>query len=323
MPSYYRLIPKHVRRQLTRIEGDEVTAGCIVEMGARSIGEGDLSHLGITLDESGLHYESDVLPSPRRGKYSLRNAIGWVDIRHDLPKESYTVPLEAPNWHGSGTHTVYQSRERYPKVFHAPRFSTIRIEIRDGSPGLDKYVIAYQVSEVLRKADRDFEDRLLSSINLLQENVGVCGVVKAGASFDEYARSVKLTWEVLPPGSKDEVVARIFRGKTPSPQQRTRAEDRYDFLMSLEPRAMIYGRSGFLRYFGAQLEDNLVVFENIDHGNAIYVMFSDWVELSQRSRLELLTGRYGRGFERVVHIGAWKARAQRLINMRRHFDGRS
>ncbi len=35
-------------------------------------------------------------------------------------------------------------------------------------------------------------------------------------------------------------------------------------------------------------------------------MFENWEELSQRSRIELLSGRYEEGFVRVVHSGNWQ-----------------
>ena len=85
--------------------------------------------------------------------------------------------------------------------------------------------------------------------------------------------------------------------------------------MSFTPEAMIYGRSGFQRYFGAKLKDDIVLFENVEHGNAIYVMFDEWEKLSQKSRLELLSGRYGDGFERVIHAGGWKAKVCRIVQM--------
>ncbi len=49
------------------------------------------------------------------------------------------------------------------------------------------------------------------------------------------------------------------------------------------------GRSGFSRYLGYLLRDDLVLLENIDYGNALYMMFDDWKTLSKRSRLDLLS----------------------------------
>ena len=60
------------------------------------------------------------------------------------------------------------------------------------------------------------------------------------------------------------------------------AGDRYDFFVGLDPKKLIIGSSGFRRYFGALLEDYLVVFENIEYGNAVYILFEKWEVLSRR-----------------------------------------
>lgn len=318
MPQNYRKIPPHVQRQLSQINGSHVVAGCLAIVKASDILQGALSHLDITLDESGLHYQREVIPLASQGKYSDRNTNGWVEVRDDLPKEPYTISIEAPDWHGSGTHTVFQTRERFPKVHHARSFSTIRIECTDTSPGRQSYALKYEVSEFLDRNELDFNKRLLDCLNLLQENVGVTGVSKPNSTFADYAISLRVDWEFLPPGTREEAIQRVFGNRLPTAEQRTKMEDRYKFLMSLKPQAMIYGRGAFQRYFGAKLRDNIVLFENVEHGNAIYVMFEEWETLSQKSRLELLSGRYGRGFERVVHAGHWKDRVSSIIQVHRH-----
>lgn len=317
MAHTFRKIPPHVRRQLTQVRAPHVVAGCLAIVQASDIANGAFSHLDLTLDESGLHFQSDVLPLPSRGKYSDRNTNGWVETRYDWPKETYTVSLEAPNWHNSGTHTVLQTRERFPKVQHPPHFATISIECADPSPGRAAYTLKCEVSEVLDRSASNFDERLLTCLNLLQENVGVSGVAKANATFADYAVSLKVSWEVLPPGTREEAIQRVFGARTPTSEQRARVEDRYKFLMSFRPTAMIYGRSGFQRYFGAKLQQDIVVFENVEHGNAMYLMFEDWEQLSQKSRVELMSGRYGSGFERVAHAGDWKDKVARIVELHR------
>lgn len=68
----------------------------------------------------------------------------------------------------------------------------------------------------------------------------------------------------------------------------------------------------FRRYFGAQFAHDLVAFENIEYGNAIYVMFDDWEELSKKSRTELLSSRI-HNFKRIPHTITWKRRLRQLI----------
>lgn len=42
-------------------------------------------------------------------------------------------------------------------------------------------------------------------------------------------------------------------------------------------------------------------------------MFSNWKSLSKRTRIELLSGRYGNDFERVVHISGWKGKVKAIV----------
>ncbi len=73
-----------------------------------------------------------------------------------------------------------------------------------------------------------------------------------------------------------------------SADQRKTMEQRLRVFGRFKPEAYIAGTNGFLRYFGAKYSDNLVVFENLNYGNAIYIMYDDWKELSKRSRVDLL-----------------------------------
>ena len=128
-----------------------------------------------------------------------------------------------------------------------------------------------------------------------------------------YLETLHVEWDILPPGSVDEVLTRLFRGRVPSAEERDTVKERYEFFTSLNPQKLVYGNSGFQRYFGAMVRPDLVVFENVKYGNAIYIMFGSWGELSKKSRVELLSGRCGNGFERVVHTSSWKERVKSLV----------
>jgi len=92
--------------------------------------------------------------------------------------------------------------------------------------------------------------------------------------------------------------------------------DRLEAMERLKPQGYIAGTNEFLRYFGAKFEENLVAFENLNNGNAIYVMYEDWQTLSQRSRIDLLKGPR-EGFERIVHQDGWKKRLAAFVRERR------
>jgi hypothetical protein len=275
--------------------------------------------LSIKLTDSGLSFPPSILPSKNRGKYSDRNKNGYEIKRKDLPLEPYTVSVESPNWGDSsnGTHTVHWDKERYPIEFHAPESLKINIESPNNTSGQDKYVIKFEVEEVMDKKSRDFKERLLKNLNVLQENISCCDVLPAGRSLEEYLKTLRVSWEILPPGTREETLARLSKGRTFSEQERKDMEDRYDFFQSLKPVngtvTLVYGMSGSERYLGALLREDLVVFENMEYGNAIYVMFKDWQALSQKSRVELLSGKCGKNFERIVHKKGWKNQVREII----------
>jgi hypothetical protein len=153
----------------------------------------------------------------------------------------------------------------------------------------------------------------LFNLNLLQENTGNHGVHATNDSLDDYLQTLYLTWEILPPGEREETITRILSGsQSNNPKLKQAVIERYDFLCSLRPERLIVGMNEFRRYFGAQFAPDLVAFENIEYGNAIYVMFDDWQELSKKSRTELLSSRI-HNFERIPHTRTWRKRFRRLI----------
>lgn len=172
------------------------------------------------------------------------------------------------------------------------------------------------MDHVLDRTSPQFDDDLRYALNLLQENAGKVDVFASDAPLDEYLGTIYVDWELLPPGERDADIARILSGfGRATPEVRQKLTERYDLLVSLFPQAFVTGSSGFRRYFGAKFADDLVVFENLEHGNAIYVMFEQWASLSQKSRLELLSGDRA-GFERVVHKAGWKDKLRTIVRDR-------
>jgi hypothetical protein len=293
--------------------------GCARLFSAEAIQNGELSHLGIELREDGLHCPERIIPAAEQGKFSRRNVEGWEEVRRDLPLETHYHNIESPNWGDSynGTHTVSLPYKAYPRDFHPPRELEIVLHCENREPTQNTFVIAARVDEVISQSSSDTEELLFENLNLLHENIGACDAGPADSSIGEYVRTLHLAWDVLPPGSREEALQRLFRGRQPTRQQKDTAESRHDFFQSLEPRRIIVGTSGLRRYFGALIEDNLVVFENIQYGNAVYIMYEDWETLGQRSRIELLSGRLGDQFDRVIHKDGWQTEVRLIVEARR------
>ncbi|MDP6633374.1 MAG: hypothetical protein QGG42_00565 [Phycisphaerae bacterium] len=319
MKKNIRKIPQAICRKLENLRGKDVVAGCALKFSAASIRSGVLSHLGVELQDDGLHYPERIVPPCDRGKYSRRNVEGWEEVRRDLPMETHHHPVETPNWGDSynGTHTVWLPSQAYPKDFHPARELEIILKFANTEPTEETFVLMARVAEVLIPSATSFDVQLLEDLNILQENLGACGVEPADLSIDEYARTLHLSWDILPPGSREEALQCLFKEGKATQQQQDTAASRYDFFQSMNPRKIIVGSSGFRRYFGALLEDDLVVFENIRYGNAVYIMYENWEELGRQSRIELLTGRLRDQFDRVIHKDGWETKVRLLVEAKR------
>jgi hypothetical protein len=130
--------------------------------------------------------------------------------------------------------------------------------------------------------------------------------------------SSEVNWDILPPGSRgsQDDFAKLARQLSPDaagdPEIAKIVVDRIEFFESLEdpkPQRFIRGRNSFSSYFGVQFSSEIVAFENPREGNAIYIVFGKWEEISKFSKSDLLaTKDEDRSFVRVVHAGDWKTR---------------
>lgn len=317
----FRKIPEYVQLKLNSFADESFVVACVKKVSEREILAGNFSKIGISVTNGNLDFPKTQIPLPSNGRFSRINSQGLEIVRNDLPKITKSYAMEVPNfgdW-SKGSHTVTWSREVYQREFLAPKQLEIEIELL-GEEELanDKvFVFRFTVSETLNKkkslANNDFlvKNDLFFNLNLLQESVGAADVFPSVATRADYLSSLYVNWEILPVGEKESTVDRILSGvKAPTPELRRKIAERYDLLFKLNP-TFIKGVSGLRRYFGAVFADNLVVFEHLEYGNAIYVMFEDWKTLSKLTRPQLLSGER-KGFERIVHRKGWE---NKLLNL--------
>jgi len=310
-------IPINIIEQIRSKPNEEWVVGCARTFTRQEITEGCLSHLGVTLTGGILQVPPSAMPPAKGGKYSRRNAQGYLVVRRDLPKDPNYKPHDVPSWGSrSSTHTVYLPHPRYPRDVIAPKLNEIKMIWSNQGGDSDHIAISFRVEEVFSSSDSTLESTLLSNLNLLQENVGACGVYSAEQPIADYIRTLHVNWEILPPGTVDEVIDRLFPGNSGTREERDTAADRFAFFESLSAEKIVYGLSGNRRYFGAILPSGAAVFENLYYGNAVYIFFADWERLSQLSRIELLSGRQGSDVVRVLHLPGWQGVVRKIVNMR-------
>jgi hypothetical protein len=267
----------------------------------------------LRLSEGQLVLPAPQIPAADVGRFSGTNVEGREIIRKDLPMTTRSYSWESPNYgdwsKGSHTHTI--TRDVYQREFIPPKELTLSISLLDTIDGA--FIIKFAIDQTLSRGAPDFESDLLYNLNLLQENVGATDVFPSAATLAEYASTIRIDWEILPPGTVDQVLKRMLQGKRRVSEERQRImEQRLRVLSRFKPNAYIAGTNEFLRYFGAMYADNLVVFENLNYGNALYVMYESWEVLSKRSRIDLLKGPRD-GFDRIEHRKGWVQKLTALL----------
>lgn len=308
-------IPRRIHSELNKIKDENIIVATILRISRDTLVSGSFSHLGMSILDGKLVYPERVVPNENIGRYSRYNVDGREIVRKDLPKYYKTWEIETPNYGdwSNGSHSVESGAWTYPREFYSPKFTEIEIELINDFDTEDKVTIKFKSSEILNRKEPDFYDTLLFNLNLLQENVGSSNIYKSEATRSDFLKTIQIEWEILPPGERDENISRILSGKRISHEQQKEFEERYDFLMKFNHIKIVKGTSGFQRYFGVSFSDDLIVFENVHYGNAIYCMYEDWEVLSKKSRVELLSDK-NQKFDRVIHNKKWKRNLYNLLN---------
>jgi len=315
MKKNFNKIPKEILEKIEQMPEDDIIVACVKKIKKEDIASGKYSELGLEIENNKLKFGKLVIPNISTGKYSKINIEGKDIVRRDLPKKNKSFSHESPNYGdwSKGSHTVTWDRLVFRRDFLPPKNLEIEIELIETDN--DYYIIKFSINEVLNKKEKDFKDSLLYDINLLQENLGNTNIFKSNTTKEDYLKTVFVNWEILPPGNKDENLAKIIsKFRNPTREIIETINDRYDLLTKLNPGSdLILGTSGFSRYLGVKIKENFVIFENLSYGNAIYIMFDDWKELSKLSRIELLKNRPKEQFTRIIHGKKWKNKVREAV----------
>ncbi len=258
---------------------------------------------------------SEVLPDASKGTWARRNIEGWDIPRRDLPMQTRTFSAETPNfgdW-SLGSHEVSWDREVYQRDFFPGCGTPILVHVvrRVG----DRVTLALELDRVFDEAPPDSRE-LLFALNVFHEAVGHSAVRPTDRPAGSFVKSLHVDWELLPLGDRDAIIDQVRSRLSPSPEEDRALTERIDLLHGLRPQAIVTGTSHFARYVGAKFRDDFVVFENLRYGNAIYVMFENWEELSKLSSTELLSSRDD--FIRIIHRADWKRRLKSIVREYRH-----
>ena len=294
-------IPTAIFERIRAFDQDDVIAATVKLVTPVDVER--YTHLGLMLGPNGLVLPEPSVPNPDAGRYSHANCYGMKKVRKDLPKLTKTYGFWAPSWRSGSYHYVSHDRDVYHRDVYPPKEVNLSITLV-GNRG-DGYLVKFAIDQVINRRTPNFERELLYNLNLLQENIGAADIFESAASLADYAASVRVDWQLLPPGTVDSVLAEMLSGKRPvTVQQEAIMRERITTMHRLHPEHYVTGTDGFLRYFGAMFGDDFVVFENIRYGNALYIMYDGWEQLSQKSRIELLAGDR-ESYDRIEHRDGW------------------
>jgi hypothetical protein len=120
-------------------------------------------------------------------------------------------------------------------------------------------------------------------------------------------------WEIFPPGTVDQIVQFFRKGiRGEGSRDEKILRERVEAFKALQPEAYIRGVGGFNRYIGAKFPEDLVVFENMRYGNALYIVYEKWEEIAKRSRIDLLR-QTDAHFDRIIHAPGWQRRFEETV----------
>ena len=271
---------------------------------------GEYAYLGISMTDGNLNYKPVLSPIELEGRFAKKNQLGYDIVHRDRAKVRQSYSWDAPNFGDpyKGYHEISVTRLVYPRTHIAPREWGIAIELLKEDVIGEHKVFSFKISvdTVLCENEPNFNEDLFFAINLLQENVLSCNVYDAMTTREDYLLTRQVGWEIFPTGSLERIITctRSHVGELAKAVE-TKIQHHYEFLASLNPKNFIVGSGLNRRYFGAQFSDNLVVFENIEYGNAIYILFDNWAEISQMSRVDILQ-RKSKDFIRLLHRKNWE-----------------
>jgi len=295
----YRSFPQELKAEI-----DSLGKGQFVFGAVRNFSDELLSAWTHQLDLQEVGDEAwSGLPLASTGRWSKWNVSGREVVRRDLPKVPHSWTIEAPDFHGSGTHSITFHKE----VFQRQRLYGQQIEaavIRRDEPR------DALVGTVLLTLQAPFDEAAIESYlyaaSLARTWFGSATAYSLDESGVPQVPDQSVSWDFLPDGTGEEmreVVLKKLGNSVPSHEVDIMI-DRLQKVQSLAPEKRLVGTSGLQRYIGYMFGEDFVAFENPRVGNALYLFYGEWEILSQLSRSQLLASREGE-FSRIIHSARW------------------
>ncbi len=311
----FNKVPEHILKKI-REATNEIVIGTPIIV-SKTPNKETLTSFNKILKENWETSEFTYIPSENIWRYSKKNINGYTVVRRDLPKVPKEIYMgERPvfgDWE-KWSFTLIQTRDVLQRDFYAPREIPIKIKLIEEKT--DSIIYSGIIEYPLDKTSS--EEEILFVLNLAQENLwNAIVLADREGSLPEDFDTVLLEWDIFPPEKRDIDLKRLMRWRRNPEIIATVIAERYDFALSLGEILglkieLVNGWAWMGHYFGVKFTDNLVMFENIYYGNAIYLLFEDWKAMSKLSRTKILSGSAGK-YQQIRHSRYWKSEVLRSL----------
>lgn len=310
----FNSIPHHIGRELSAINSELIEVACIKKITLNEIK--NYQHLEISCNEQGLIIPNEaVIPSEKMGRFSKYNIYGRTIVRKDLPKVDRWYFWDIPIYgdYSKGTITASQKRNVYQREYWDPEYLAIKIELISSSNNV--YLVKFSFEHPISKDSSTFDHDLLFRCNILQENLQECHAYAPESPKETYINTYYLDWDIFPPGQLSPEVIYSRSNASKGKVELTEFKKRLEVIRGLNVKSEIQGKGIFSKYFGVILDNDIVIFENTFWGNALYVVYDNWENVSKIPRSELIKmDPAKRNFERIVHGKYWITALSNAIN---------
>lgn len=303
---HFRRIPDYIHQEVSTAKTQYLSVVSFIPTTKESIKNGIFKKFGIEYSGNNVIYPETLKSDAMRGTYARRNIFGYDFIHRDKPKVPKTITWEVPNFGDpdKGYHEISRKLMVYQRT-HIPARDwdvSLNVENQDDNQVL---ITAKLIAPLDKDSDRINED-LFFAINLMQEQFSDCHALDSGLSNEEIKNITVVDWEIFPPGTIDGFLGKALkRIKDPSPEKVESFKQRTNILKQLNPVEYILGAGMNSKYFGAKFAENVVVFENLEYGNAIYILSDNWKKISRMSRIDILR-KHENEYIRILHNKGWE-----------------
>ncbi len=318
MRKNLRKIPEHIINKITDVNTTNyVDVAFVIKVKESEFYK--YPALQFCLVDNTLTFNNEFIPAIRNGRYCKRNINGYTGHPlRDEPKVSKTIYMGERHAYGDldrPTFSLYRTMQVWQREIYEPKEWSITTKLLNTNTENEQttYTLKVSIDQLLDKTEVDFKEKLFFALNMLCENFSYFDVFSSDATLDDYLRTIKVNWKIFPNGDGSNFTSKIFgRYRNITPEIERNIKLRAEFLAQMNPIEYIFGTCHNRQYFGAKFSDELVVFENTRYGNAIYLLFADWEDISKMSRSEILKLPSDR-FIRIPHKAGWESALKTLV----------